>query len=420
MPRTDRRDPAPTAVPALPPTWARDLPPLRGQKPVTGPAGEGLEVRVCGVMQAADLTEPWAALSGRAMDDNAFYHPDFALAAVRHLREVARPVFVMVLDPRGDGPAALKGVFPVVMPRIGMGQFELFGWRHDQMALGLPLVARESAGAVVHAFFDWIESQGGAAGGLLLPLIAEDTATAAAIAAGAESRGRTLRRFGEHARAILTPDATTFDDFLGRVVTARRLKEIRRQRRRLGEQGDVVLHHCSSPLEVREATEAFLTLEAAGWKGREGTAFLHSPSHATFLRSVTRGLAQRGLCRIDLLTVGERVAAAGIVLGGLDRALYWKTTFDETLSALSPGVQLTLDLSRRQWEGAVAVTDSCAVADHPMIDRLWPDRSPVADWFIEAGTSRTASALAAAGVSARRGLRSTAKSLYHLARGKKG
>ena len=53
-----------------------------------------------------------------------------------------------------------------------------------------------------------------------------------------------------------------------------------------------------------------------------------------------------------------------------------------------------------------------------MIDRLWPQRTPVADWFIEAKPAGTTAAIARAGVRARRGLRSTAKSLYHMARGK--
>ena len=46
-------------------------------------------------------------------------------------------------------------------------------------------------------------------------------------------------------------------------------------------------------------------------------------------------------------------------------------------ASASPGVQLTLALTERQIGTGVAETDSCAIADHPMIDRIWPDRAPL-------------------------------------------
>ena len=46
----------------------------------------------------------------------------------------------------------------------------------------------------------------------------------------------------------------------------------------------------------------------------------------------------------------------------------------------SPGVQLTLALSRRLLiEARMNLADSCAAQDHPMIDRLWPDRLEFTD-----------------------------------------
>ncbi len=55
-----------------------------------------------------------------------------------------------------------------------------------------------------------------------------------------------------------------------------------------------------------------------------------------------------------------------------------------------------------------------------MIDRLWTERAPVADWFVDARPSGTAAAtIARAGVSARQGLRATAKTIYRFARRQK-
>jgi hypothetical protein len=200
-------------------------------------------------------------------------------------------------------------------------------------------------------------------------------------------------------------------------MPARRLKEHRRLRRRLEEQGTLAFVSATTIHEVREAAEIFMKIEEAGWKGRDGGAFLHTAAGASFLRSATRSLAAKGQCRIDLLTLDGRAVAAGIVLGGGDRALYWKTAFDESLAAYSPGVQFTLELTRRQLDvDGPRLTDSCAMPDHPMINRIWPDRETIADWFIPARDASSAATLVVARETATRTIRSKAKDLYHRLR----
>jgi CelD/BcsL family acetyltransferase involved in cellulose biosynthesis len=414
----------PATAPAgtLPTAGSRSLfrlppPPLR--VPVAQPtAGTSLAVDICGLMQAGDHAPAWRDLALRALERNVFYEPDFALAVTRHMRDFARPVFVMVRDPRRSGDDGLLGLFPVVMPKGSIGTLDLFGWRHEQLALGTPLVDRDHAAPVVAAFLDWIARQSSRAGGVLLPFITEDGPTAGVIRMVAEETGRAIRRFGEHQRAVLRAGGT-LDETLGRAMPGKKVKELRRLRRRLEEKGAVEVTRCTDGRTVRDATELFLALEAKGWKGRNGTAFLDNSNAATFLRTVTRSLAQQGECSVDVMTVGGAPAGVGIILGDTTRSFYWKTAFDEELASYSPGVQLTLEMSSRQLEGGIAETDSCAIADHPMIDRLWPDRLAVADWFVEARAASTSAAIAVAGESARRSLRSTAKNLYHLAKGRK-
>ena len=381
-------------------------------------ASPALAVEICGLMQAGDHAAAWRDLALRSLERNVFYEPDFALAVTRHMRDFARPVFAMVRDARRPGDAGLLGLFPVVMPKGALGTLELFGWRHEQLALGTPLVDRDHAPLAIAAFLDWIARQSSRAGGVLLPFITEDGPTAAAIRTVAEATGRSIRRFGEHQRAVLRSGAT-LDQTLGRAMSGKKVKELRRLRRRLEERGTVEIVRHGDPRGVRDATELFLALEAKGWKGRNGSAFLDNANAATFLRTVTRSLAQLGECSVDVMTVAGSTAGVGIVLGDAARSFYWKTTFDEELSSYSPGVQLTLEMSSRQLEAGVAETDSCAIADHPMIDRLWPDRLAVADWFVEARAASASGALAVAGESARRSIRSTAKNLYHFAKGRK-
>ena len=57
--------------------------------------------------------------------------------------------------------------------------------------------------------------------------------------------------------------------------------------------------------------------------------------------------------------------------------------YDEGFARSSPGVQLMLDVTEALLaDSALAETDSCATANHPMIDRLWRERLALADRLI--------------------------------------
>jgi CelD/BcsL family acetyltransferase involved in cellulose biosynthesis len=271
--------------------------------------------------------------------------------------------------------------------------------------LGSPLLDPDDGRDGFRAILHWLRRRNPAAGGLLLPFIAEEGAAAAAIR---EACGRDfpLSRLDPHRRAARM-GGVGFEALLDRGVSAKKRKEFGRLRRRLAEAGALRVSSAKTPAEVERACDAFMAIEAKGWKGRRGTAFAASRCGSEFLRGVTRGLAEQGACRIDVLHAGAAPVAAAIMLGGRRRALYWKTAYDESFAAFSPGALLTIDVARRQLADGVALTDSCAVADHPMIDRIWPDRIAMADWWIE--LRPTGPALLAM-LRAKRAARSLAKS----------
>ena len=54
--------------------------------------------------------------------------------------------------------------------------------------------------------------------------------------------------------------------------------------------------------------------------------------------------------------------------------------------AFSPGVQLTLDVTRDfLGDAKIARVDSCATADHPMIDHIWQERLMLNDLLVAPG-----------------------------------
>ncbi len=103
-----------------------------------------------------------------------------------------------------------------------------------------------------------------------------------------------------------------------------------------------------------------------------------------------------------------------------DRAFYWKTAYDEAYAEYSPGLQLTLELSRaQQRDASISATDSCAIEGHSMIDRLWTARLALVDCVIATrpGAARRL-ALWAAAEAARRRLREAVKRAINPLRGR--
>jgi CelD/BcsL family acetyltransferase involved in cellulose biosynthesis len=218
---------------------------------------------------------------------------------------------------------------------------------------------------------------------LVLRDMSLDGATMKAITEVLREAGTAPRVLQSHGRACL--DATRdADELLHDALGAKKLKELRRLRNRMAEQhGAVTFDVARTPNDVASALEIFLTLEASGWKGKRGTALLQDPGDAAFIRRATVALAGRGQCEIVTLRAGDTPVAAAIVPRHLDRAFYFKLGIDERFAKFSPGVQLTLDLTRHLCaDPAIASADSTASAGHPMIDPIWRGRLGIGDMLI--------------------------------------
>jgi hypothetical protein len=81
------------------------------------------------------------------------------------------------------------------------------------------------------------------------------------------------------------------------------------------------------------------------------------------------------MCRVHALTLDGRLIASLIVFIEAGVAYTWKTAYDESFSAYSPGTLLMIELTKNHLEDPnIEITDSCAVPDHPVASRLWMER----------------------------------------------
>ena len=193
-----------------------------------------------------------------------------------------------------------------------------------------------------------------------------------------------LRPLALHSHLRASLDARRdAEELLQEALGTKKLKELRRQRNRLAEHGAVSFDVARTPKEIAAAVEIFLDLEASGWKAKRGTALKQDEGDAAFVRNATSALAETGQCEIVSLRAGDTPVAAAIVLRHQHRAFYFKLGVDERFARLSPGVQLTLDLTRYLCaDPDIASVDSTASPDHPMINPIWRGRLAIGDVLI--------------------------------------
>jgi CelD/BcsL family acetyltransferase involved in cellulose biosynthesis len=332
-------------------------------------ADRGLLAETLSVEDIGEHAEAWRALAARALEPNVFFEPGFALALARH--GATRPRFVALW--RDASRRELAGLFPLGSTRLGLAHI----WLDPQTPLATPLINRDAADVVLRTLFKHLRETEGAVG-LVFPRLTQSGAAVRAITAAAGASGRGVETLCAFERAALYAGSDA-DALARRGASNHTLRELYRRRRRLEERGAVAFSVIGDPRDIESALEEFLALEASGWKGSRG-ALLRDDDLACFAREATRQMARGRQCQIARLALDGAPIAMGILFQSGDQAYFWKIAFDECFRAFAPGVDLVHRLTGLlASRDDIALTDSCAIAHHPMIDRFWPDRLGVCD-----------------------------------------
>lgn len=355
--------------------------------------------------------DAWEDLSGRALQRNVFCEADFAIPAQR-LRAVRGVRIAAVWDATGP-ETRLLAVVPVATHRtppllsgLATAHWAYFG------ALGAPLVDRERATLAIEGLLDGLAAAGHSA--FMFRFLPEDEPVADAVRAAVAFTDRSLIQVESHARAMLQT-ADSAEAYLTGSLSAKKLKELRRQFRRLGDDGPTAFREARGVGDVPAALERFLDLEMTGWKGAGGSAMRLHEDQLEFARSLFANRAAKNEARVLELLVRDDVVASGLVLTSGRNAWFYKIAYDERLARWSPGVQLTLELTRRLIEDPVIQTvDSTAIANHPMIDHIWRERLTLGDWMVALSPSAKRNLALAADVErARRRGHAALRDVYH-------
>jgi CelD/BcsL family acetyltransferase involved in cellulose biosynthesis len=361
--------------------------------------------------------EGWHALSERAVEPNGYYLPGWELAV--NASAQGRTGASALAAWSDATPAQLIGLLPVVsMWRAYKVPFPALVSAHPYGTLSTPLIDRDSIHEAARRLILGARQAGARA--VILREMSTDGPAMRALTEALLREGLRPRLLESHRRACLdaTRDAETLlRDALG----GKKLKELRRQRRRLAEHGGPVRFGAArAPDEVAAAIETFLRLEASGWKGKRGTALIQDAGDAAFIRRATAALARTGQCEIVVLRAGETPVAAGIVLRHHRRAFFFKVGVDERFVKFSPGVQLTLELTRHLCaDPSIESADSTANPGHPMIDPIWRGRLGIGDVLVPLRRNDPVVVVIHAALILRQWMLGAARRAVHLLRGRR-
>lgn len=324
-------------------------------------------------MEAADARAAWDALALKASEPNPFFESWYLLPALRAL-DPDHAVNLLCAEREGQ----LIGLLPVRAERGYYGRPipHLGSWLHPNCFLGAPLVAAGQERPFWRALLDWADRQGGTALFLHLAQLPLEGPLYGALCAVLAEQGRFAALVHREDRAMLASDLAP-DAYLDAAMSGKKRKELRRQFARLSELGEVRFERRTDAEGLERWVDEFLALEHSGWKGSAGSALASHHATAQLFREALAGAAaHQRLERLTLTLDGDPLAmlASFITPPG---AFSYKTAFDERFSRFSPGVLLQRENLALLDHPAVHWTDSCAAADHPMIDHIWRERRAI-------------------------------------------
>ena len=374
------------------------------------------------ILESADALAPYLveldALSAVSTDTNSQFEAYSLTAAMEHLKGGRKVQVALVWSDAGeDGTRQLVGAFPYV------ASFGSFGlplpvwriWYHIHSYVCTPLLRAGHERHALRRFLALADMRGVAS--VEFPMFDVGSAFNIALEEVTVRQTRFVTETDRHERAFISSDLAE-EEYLATHIRKKKRKEFNRLWNRLSELGELNFSVDNGP-DVEGWLKRFLALEAAGWKGKRGTALKVDLDQRAYFEKICRGAQREGKLHCTELSLdGKPLAMLTSFRAG--RGLYtFKIAFDEEYARYSPGVLLMLKLigvvqsdERTDW------ADSCAVPDHPMIDHIWAERRTMRSVLVAGNgpLGRTATRYLTFAIKSEAALRAKFRTYYHAFR----
>ena len=336
--------------------------------PAASPPGDQL---VCtSWRRMVDQRKAWDELAEGATEPNPFFESWYLLPSLESF-DSAGNISILCFKQAG----VLRGLMPIVrqqnyggwpLPHVG-------NWLHYNIFLGTPLVAPGSELHFWRAVLEWADANPELSLFLHLKEISLEGPVYAALQSVLNADGRPWGVVARKERALLSSDLDV-EAYLAKSLPARKRKDLNRRFRRLGELGEIEFRWESGSEGLGRWIDDFLALEAAGWKGDAGSALACAAATEALFRKSLIGAAERErLVRLSLRLDGRPIAMLSTFLTP-PGAFGFKTAFDEDYSRFSPGFLLEREFLTALQRFDISWCDSCAAANHSVMDRIWCER----------------------------------------------
>lgn len=363
---------------------------MAGGAAVATPERAHSPVRLAALADMTTVQDAWNNLAANTIEPNVFFEPWMLLPAARAYADETNLRFLLVYSRArsvANSPVILIGLLPLerVSRWLGLPVASYRLWTYPHCYLGTPLIRAGYEDECLAVIFDWLaNTQGGPA------LVEFNTVSAGgrfnqALMRQLQARNAAAFVGAFKTRAVFRQGANA-DAFLRSGIAGRHRKELRRRSSRLAELGTVAVRMLEPTDDAAQWVEQFLDLERRGWKGRGGTALDATKADRAFFRSLVEAAFRQGRLQMLALTLDGRPIAMKCNLLAGNGGFAFKIAYDEAYARFSPGVLLEVEMVRALHQpGAPAWMDSCAVPDHFMINRLWPDRTSIHSVLVATG-----------------------------------
>ncbi|MGX5734615.1 GNAT family N-acetyltransferase [Bosea thiooxidans] len=358
----------------------------------------GITVRRLDAAAYAELGPAFAELASHALEPNPHMAPAAVSAATLLVPEEDIVVLCAWLSEALDFEQ-LIGVWALRRER---------GWRSGFAAAlvsplvplyevsSLPVIDRDHAEGAARALMRYLVASSDLPHALILPVLPLEGLGYAALAEACRVTGSRIFSYERWVRPIMVPQPGEDSDHYLRRSLGSGYKKRMQQFRAVAKQGALTFRR-SRGRAALEALDAFLALEAAGWKGEAGTAIACLPEDAAYFRRLAELFAATDSLQIDALLLDGRVLAMGLLLDSGDRRHFLKIAYDESQARHSPGRTLTIAMLQADLAGTPpALLDSGAGEGVDAGAYVWGERRTMAHAIIRTGPGRSGPPEAAA------------------------
>ena len=324
-------------------------------------------------LDVPEIRLAWDALAVCAAEPNPFNESWYLLAALRAL-DSAGTVNVLRFEAGGE----LAGILPLRRESryYGWPIPHLAAWVHANCFQGAPLVARGLEREFWRGLLGWADANAGRALFLHLAQMPLEGPLYQALQVVLAEQGR-LAAVVQHEQRAMLASVQSAEAYYEQSLSGKKRKELRRQHARLSELGIVEITRQCDDAGLARWLEEFLALEHSGWKGTKGSALASHQTTLQLFREALTGAARHGRLERLTLTLDDQPIAMLANFITAPGAYSYKTAFDERYARYSPGVLVQRENLALLGRADIAWCDSCAAADHPMIDHIWRERRAV-------------------------------------------